>query len=349
MGEQQLGNQESVGKWQRILGEVRIRSNGLVHRYVQTNNHGKRLERLEHDRLRHQFRTNLYDYNEPCRNHSVKYFRLQQWLLYYQITNTIEPGKAYWVKVSQAGTLTLDVSAPQQPAQPPQTSETPPSFPPVPPPAAPVLSCSNCGTADAHPSFTWTAINGAASYVLYRYSCSFSVGDCGNETAFAIASTTALGFIDYGVRVFHKGPDGTVPTTTFYYYVVTKDVYDQQSAGSNKKTVNTGTDGTIVTKQAILHPPVETNPIPTTTELTGNYPNPFNPTTRVDYGLSNDTHVLLRVFDVLGREVAVLVDELQTAGFKSVEFDASSLPSGIYVYKLQAGKVIDTKKMLLMR
>jgi hypothetical protein len=89
--------------------------------------------------------------------------------------------------------------------------------------------------------------------------------------------------------------------------------------------------------------------LPKSFELSQNFPNPFNPRTTFKYALPKDAHVVLRVYDVLGREVALLVNERQTAGYKSVEFNASSLGSGLYCYKLTAGSFTAVKKMLLVR
>lgn len=83
--------------------------------------------------------------------------------------------------------------------------------------------------------------------------------------------------------------------------------------------------------------------------LRQNYPNPFNPTTQFNYALPEDSHVMLKVFNVLGQEVATVVDEFQSVSYKAVNFDGSRLPSGLYFYRLQAGKFLDTKKMLLVR
>ncbi len=83
--------------------------------------------------------------------------------------------------------------------------------------------------------------------------------------------------------------------------------------------------------------------------LLQNYPNPFNPTTNFGFRVSSFEFVTLRIFDVLGREVATLVNEVRPAGAYTVRWDASSLPSGVYFYQLRAGSFVDTKKLLLAK
>ncbi len=87
----------------------------------------------------------------------------------------------------------------------------------------------------------------------------------------------------------------------------------------------------------------------TTFQLNQNYPNPFNPSAKISCSVAERTNVILRVFDVLGREVAELVNTEHQAGTYNVTFDASKLSSGIYFYKLTAGNFSETKKMVLMR
>jgi len=80
-----------------------------------------------------------------------------------------------------------------------------------------------------------------------------------------------------------------------------------------------------------------------------NYPNPFNPTTKINYQISELSFVKIKVFDVLGNEVATLVDEYKPAGEYEVEFKGNTLPSGVYFYQLNTGSYVETKKMVLMK
>ncbi|MGB2960605.1 MAG: M14 family zinc carboxypeptidase [Bacteroidota bacterium] len=83
--------------------------------------------------------------------------------------------------------------------------------------------------------------------------------------------------------------------------------------------------------------------------LRQNYPNPFNPATTIRYSLPRRGHVMLKVFDLLGREVETLVDEVRSAGAHSVRFDAGGLAAGVYLYRLTAGGGSQTRKLLLLR
>ncbi len=89
--------------------------------------------------------------------------------------------------------------------------------------------------------------------------------------------------------------------------------------------------------------------VPFEYKLVQNYPNPFNPTTTIKYSLRNPGTVSLRIFNILGQEVATLVNDFKKAGAYQVSFDASKLATGVYVYQLQAGSFIQFKKMLLLK
>jgi hypothetical protein len=92
-----------------------------------------------------------------------------------------------------------------------------------------------------------------------------------------------------------------------------------------------------------------TSALPSQFELKGNYPNPFNPTTNIRYNVPVNTEVQLSVYDMLGRQVAVLVNGAQAPGSYNVSFDATNLSSGVYLYRLQAGSFSQTQKMMLVK
>jgi len=83
--------------------------------------------------------------------------------------------------------------------------------------------------------------------------------------------------------------------------------------------------------------------------LQQNYPNPFNPSTTIRYALPREAYVKLVVYNIVGEQVAVLVDEQQEAGYHNATFSATALPSGMYVYWLSAGGTTMSRKMLLVK
>jgi len=101
--------------------------------------------------------------------------------------------------------------------------------------------------------------------------------------------------------------------------------------------------------QNILSVRLESDAIPNSFILHQNYPNPFNPSTKITFAIPERKHVTLKVFSVLGEEIATLVNEEVAAGEYSVQFDASQLASGIYFYTLSVGNFSQTKKMLIVR
>ncbi|MCB0742968.1 MAG: T9SS type A sorting domain-containing protein [Ignavibacteriales bacterium] len=90
--------------------------------------------------------------------------------------------------------------------------------------------------------------------------------------------------------------------------------------------------------------------LPSEFSLSQNYPNPFNPTTMIKYSIPAQSNVTLKIYDVLGSEVATLINnEVQSVGQYEVNFDASRLSSGIYFYTLNSGNFVQTKKMILLK
>jgi hypothetical protein len=89
--------------------------------------------------------------------------------------------------------------------------------------------------------------------------------------------------------------------------------------------------------------------LPTEFTLAQNYPNPFNPATIIKFSIPEASRVTLKVYDILGEEVATLVDETKNTGNYEVDFDASDLASGMYIYRITAGNYVASKKMMLLK
>jgi len=131
-------------------------------------------------------------------------------------------------------------------------------------------------------------------------------------------------------------------STMFYWHVSASDV-GGTSANSSVSSFTTGV--------ALLVG--EPNAVPAKFDLSQNYPNPFNPSTKINYSLQQVGVVSLRVYNVLGQEVATLVNGRQEAGIYSVTFNTNngtrSLSSGVYFYRLDAGSFVSTKKLILIK
>lgn len=164
-------------------------------------------------------------------------------------------------------------------------------------------------------------------------------------------------------------PPGLVTTNLYYYnagYQVADTIqpgkaYWARSNGSGTMILNgsgnvPSTGGIKIVHTDELPPPppdgtqsASDNNIPADYAAVQNYPNPFNPSTTIQYSLPVASRVTLKIFDVLGREIATLVDGMESAGNKSVRWDADKLTSGIYFYKLEAGQFTTVKKLVLSK
>jgi len=123
--------------------------------------------------------------------------------------------------------------------------------------------------------------------------------------------------------------DYDISRAGYYKYRLRQIDNDGQFEYSNVISVNVGT--------------------PASFYLSQNYPNPFNPSTKIDYSVPQASKVSLKIYDILGGEVAILVDEFKEAGTYTETFDASNLPGGIYFYTIAAGNFMETKKMSLVK
>ncbi|MCJ7554443.1 MAG: YCF48-related protein [Ignavibacteriaceae bacterium] len=110
-----------------------------------------------------------------------------------------------------------------------------------------------------------------------------------------------------------------------------------------------GADSTLLKYEKTVEVKEEQPDLETSFKVFQNYPNPFNPSTTIHYSIKEAGLVKIKLFDILGKEVVVLTNETEEAGYHSVEFNASNLPSGVYIYTLRVNGYSDSKKMLLLK
>jgi hypothetical protein len=187
-----------------------------------------------------------------------------------------------------------------------------------------------------------------------------SAGDDYRISFEACASTPAT--ISYWIQQYHdsysilfqKSIDLTVNKQTF------QDSIHVDSSDTNVKfafvigALSTGSELWFDTVSMIKTNPtsVELNQsgiVPNNFGVMQNYPNPFNPSTTIPFSLPSTSFVSLKIFDVLGKEVATLVNEVKSAGIYKTQWNADHMPSGIYFYRLQAGSFTETKKLVLLK
>jgi hypothetical protein len=183
-----------------------------------------------------------------------------------------------------------------------------------------------------HPFITWNANSeeDLSGYKVYR--------EKDNEGWSLIATVTTNSYTDIDVI-------GPIQFSKFTYKVKAFDINNNYSGYSNEDyiygykidKVNAGTG-----KENI-------NQVPDEFSLLQNYPNPFNPTTEIQYGIKEDGFVVLKVYNMLGKEVANLVNEAKVAGYYTVQFNASNLPSGIYITSLRINDQFLNKKIMLLK
>ncbi|MDX1642114.1 MAG: T9SS type A sorting domain-containing protein, partial [Balneolaceae bacterium] len=124
------------------------------------------------------------------------------------------------------------------------------------------------------------------------------------------------------------------------------DVFNRCSVNSPQKAKTFATaDRFMITAQ----PKEFASELPSSVALNQNYPNPFNPTTQISYDLPKQADVRLEVYDLVGRQVATLVNQTVEAGSHIVNFDAANLSSGVYIYRLHAGNTILSRKLTIIK
>jgi len=158
--------------------------------------------------------------------------------------------------------------------------------------------------------------------------------------------------------------DGNYHATEYAYYSwsgsewMTVSKYNYTYDGNNNliESVSQGWNGSdLVNLTKYIYTYSSSTDVTETSEnivdynLSNNYPNPFNPSTKIEFRTAESGFVSLKVYDVLGKSIAILVNEIKPAGKYQVNFDARNLPSGVYFYKLESGNFVETRKMLLMK
>lgn len=185
-----------------------------------------------------------------------------------------------------------------------------------------------------HPSFTTT------HFYIYRAVAEIPVNPKEQLTfeLTGITNSTTYEFIDTQFEI------GGSTTYIAFYYV---KAYNSSSSTYSLATNGVSTTGEYVPHKISVNPPegIQVDEF----DLVQNYPNPFNPTTVINFSVSKNSFATLKVYDILGNEVAVLLNNTIEAGDHSVEFNAADLPSGIYLYKFQAGEISLIRKMILLR
>jgi len=129
--------------------------------------------------------------------------------------------------------------------------------------------------------------------------------------------------------------------------VVVGNITSRESDG--RVVVGTHGRGIFVGGMIAVRVASESNNRPVAFSLERNYPNPFNPSTTIEYSLSEKSKIKLTIYNLRGQEVARLLNQVQNAGTHKIVWDASKVASGVYLYKLQAGDFVQTRKMVLLK
>lgn len=190
----------------------------------------------------------------------------------------------------------------------------------------------------------------------FTYSPQDSVGlkiDTTIDVGASITFTVSAGGENSIYKWFKDGIE--LPGAQDSIYTITSAIMDDSGIYICEVTNTVATELTLYSKQIDLKVgnPVglcdDDTELPASYQLVNNYPNPFNPSTKINYSIPKRSNIVIKVYDMLGKEIAILVNEEKIPGNYEVEFNGNHLSSGIYFYRLKAGEFEQTKKMILMK
>ncbi|MBI1804698.1 MAG: carboxypeptidase regulatory-like domain-containing protein [Ignavibacteriae bacterium] len=257
----------------------------------------------------------------------------------YVSATSIQPGKGYWVKVSAAGTLTITAGTAIPKAQPATEAG---------------INLNSMTISDAAGRSQVLYFGGTGNNIdVNKYEVpplppaeAFDVR-FGSQRLIELHPATIEKALEYPVQV--QSAVGAITIT----WSIRSDDASYSLADANGKVIAKMSGSGSATVQSIgdrLFLDVQGKALPIAYALEQNYPNPFNPTTSISFSLPMATNVTLKLYNLIGQEVATLIDGKEyEAGQHTVRFDATKLTSGIYFYRLQAGSFVSVRKMILMK
>jgi surface protein len=260
----------------------------------------------------------------------------------YVTATSIDPGKGYWIRANQAGTITLRGGS---------SSKTSPSHPSM---ALGEFDRIEFLSNDGDEPITTLYLNGS---ILSPFSTiNFElppVPPTGNvdvrweKGMYVTESSVATALIQQGasplrIRIPEMTSGDASALILIREYVGDQLISEGQISRGEVYSLSKHTN-------RLEFEVMEKAELPTEFTLDQNYPNPFNPTTTIRFGLPESADVTLEVYTVLGQRVMTLVNENRSAGWHTVSFNGAGLSSGVYVYRIQAGGMVQTKKLMLVK
>jgi len=260
----------------------------------------------------------------------------------YFTADTLYPGIGYWVRADQAGEISFDATSRALPKK----------------PLSQLLAPFNSITVSDGLGGSQTLYFGATS-AKTAGTPAISMPPKAPEGSFdaRFAPGSMLEVINNGTAVKTEYPINIQSASTgltVKWKLNNEDPNKYYLSDENGKSYPLLSGGSITLAgenqgSRVLRLSYSSSGLPKEFALHQNYPNPFNPATRIAYELPVTGHVSIKIYNLLGNEVAVLADEVQEAGYRSVEFSSGSLPSGVYMCKMQTDRFTSVKKMILMK